>query len=192
MTKFELDCDSWIITDKLPKDIEYDFLNLWKLHPPELGKIKFMDKIIDVPRYQQAYGKNYSFSGMSHKALEIPFEFAVFLDWANTLDFNGNFNGLLVNFYRNGLDYIGSHADDENDLVKESPIISISLGQTRKFRVRCKKTKKIIKDFELAHGSYLIMGGKMQNKFTHEIVKINGKKGENTEKRINITIRQFK
>jgi len=37
----------------------------------------------------------------------------------------------------------------------------------------------------------MVMGGKFQKEFKHEIVKINGKKGENTAKRISITFRQF-
>ena len=35
------------------------------------------------------------------------------------------------------------------------------------------------------------MGGDFQKEFTHEIVKVSGKKGENVGKRINLTFRQF-
>ena len=38
----------------------------------------------------------------------------------------------------------------------------------------------------------LTMGGKFQQEFTHEIVKVCGNKGKNMERRINITMRQFR
>lgn len=41
-------------------------------------------------------------------------------------------------------------------------------------------------------GTFLVMGGTFQKEFTHEVPKINGVKGENIGKRINITFRQFK
>ena len=35
--------------------------------------------------------------------------------------------------YKDGNDCIGEHRDDEKDLVEDSPIASLSLGQTRDF-----------------------------------------------------------
>lgn len=90
----------------------------------------------------------------------------------------------------NGYHYIGSHADNEKQLVIGSPIVSISFGGTRTFRIR-DKNKKIVKDFELKNKDIIIMGGTMQKEFKHEIVKVNGQKGLNVDKRINITFRQF-
>lgn len=190
MQKYTLDEDSWITIDAIPKDIIYNFDDLWNLHPQDYGKIKFMNEVISVPRYQQQYGKSYWFSGMKHEALPVPEILEPFIEWCNTLGY-GNFNGLLLNWYENGLKYIGKHADDESNLIKGSAIIAISLGADRKFRIRCKKTDKIIHDINLFDKSYVVMGGKMQQKYTHEIVKINGKKGENTGKRISLTFRQF-
>lgn len=190
MSKYTLDEESWIIIDTIPKDLTYNFDDLWNLHPQEYGKIKFMGEVISVPRYQQQYGKSYWFSGMKHDALPMPELFEPFVAWVNTLGL-GKFDGLLANFYENGKNYISRHSDDESNLVKGSAIIAISLGESRKFRIRCKKTDKIIQDINLFDRSYIVMGGKMQKNYTHEIVKINGKKGENTGKRISLTFRQF-
>ncbi len=191
MSKYTLDNKSWITIDTIPKDLTYNFDDLWNLHPEEYGKIKFMGETISTPRYQQQYGKSYWFSGMKHEALPVPEILKPFLEWVNTLNY-GDFDGSLLNWYKNGAHYIGKHSDDESNLVKGSAIIAISLGESRKFRIRCKKTDKIIQDINLFDRSYIVMGGQMQKNYTHEIVKINGKKGENTGKRISLTFRQFK
>ena len=53
-------------------------------------------------------------------------------------------NELLVNWYRDGSDYIGPHSDDERELVKGAGIYCISYGATRDF-VLCKKKDKKVK-----------------------------------------------
>ena len=82
--------------------------------------------------------------------------------------FKANFNGILVNKYKSGADYISAHSDDEKNL-ETSKIVAISYGATRKFRIRNKKTKRIIKDILLPSYSMIHMSGKFQQEFTHEI-----------------------
>jgi len=83
-----------------------------------------------------------------------------------TLD--ADFNGILVNKYMNGNDYIGAHSDDESGLDKVG-VVSISYGAERVFRIRDKKTKKIICNEVTTHCSVLHMGGDFQKIYTHEI-----------------------
>jgi alkylated DNA repair dioxygenase AlkB len=83
-----------------------------------------------------------------------------------TLD--ADFNGILVNKYMNGNDYIGAHSDDESGLDKVG-VVSISYGAERIFRIRDKKTKKIICNEVTTHCSILHMGGNFQKIYTHEI-----------------------
>ena len=83
-----------------------------------------------------------------------------------TLD--ADFNGILVNKYMNGNDYIGAHSDDESGLDKIG-VVSISYGVERIFRIRDKKTKKIICNEVTTHCSILHMGGDFQKIYTHEI-----------------------
>lgn len=183
--------DVWMDIGKIPDKLsDIDFDKLWQLHPPELGKIKIMGREIFTPRFQQSYDKPYYFSGMSHPAIPLPLEFRPFLEWANSMNY-GIFNMTLVNYYRNSSDYIGKHCDNEKQLVKDSPILSISLGSPRLFRIRYKENNKIIKDIILNPNSYIIMGGKFQTHLLHEIVKVTGKKCLSNERRINITFRQF-
>ena len=90
--------------------------------------------------------------------------------------FNLNFNGILVNRYENGEDYISAHSDDEKG-IKVNDVISISWGQSRNFRIRDKNNKKIIANIPTLSGQIIHMGGEFQREFTHEIPKekkING------------------
>lgn len=82
--------------------------------------------------------------------------------------FDSNFNGILVNKYENGLDYIGAHSDDETNL-DNSGVVAISYGEPRTFRIRVKDTKKIVLDFPTDSYSIIHMKGDFQKEFTHEI-----------------------
>jgi len=82
--------------------------------------------------------------------------------------YHTNFNGILINKYLNGNDYISAHSDSESN-CDVNGVVAISYGSTRKFRIRDKKTKTIVGDFPLNHAEMLIMGGDFQKEFTHEI-----------------------
>ncbi len=82
--------------------------------------------------------------------------------------FGTDYNGILVNKYKTGEDYISAHSDDEISLDK-SGVVAISWGTTRKFRIRNKQTKKIVGDFPLESGNMVQMSGNFQKEFTHEI-----------------------
>ena len=75
-----------------------------------------------------------------------------------------------------------------------SVVLSISLGAERVFRVKdhASKGKQYKQDFAMPNRSYLVMGGKMQERFTHEVPKISGARAKLMGPRINITFRRFK
>jgi alkylated DNA repair dioxygenase AlkB len=81
---------------------------------------------------------------------------------------SAEFNGILVNYYKNGEDYIGKHSDDEKGLDKIG-VVSISYGAIRKFRIRNKLTNKKVIDINMNSGEIIHMGGNFQKEFTHEI-----------------------
>jgi alkylated DNA repair dioxygenase AlkB len=101
------------------------------------------------------------------------------------------YNGILINWYQDGNHYISKHRDIENGLKKGCTIFSLSFGATRKFRIRKYSDGSIVQDLNLDNGIIIIMGGKMQQHYTHEIVKIAGNKGANVGSRINFTCRVF-
>ena len=188
MLKFTNNSYIEIFDNELPN---HNFEELWNIHPVEHGQVIMYGKKIDVPRYQKSYGRDYNFTGMNHKAEVIPDEFKKFMDVVNGLYENYTFNSLLVNWYVDGNHYIGAHSDSTTQLVEDSPIVSISLGEIRKFRIKHKKTKEILKDIELKDKSIVAMCGKFQNELTHEIVKVAGDKGKKMGRRINLTFRVF-
>lgn len=83
-------------------------------------------------------------------------------------DLGTSFNGILVNRYANGDDYIGAHSDDESAL-SGNMVAGLSFGATRKFRIRDKKTGHIVLDYKWEHGTLIVMKGDFQKEFTHEI-----------------------
>lgn len=190
MECLEITENSWLDCGSLPTNIKVDFDALWNLHPEEKGKVKLYGKVMETPRWQESYLQPYYFSGMSHGGGELPEILKPFLVWANELGY-GDFNQVFLNWYENGNYYIGTHSDDETQLKKDSAIVSISLGQERIFRIRNKKDKSIVLDVPLPDKEVVVMAGKFQKELLHEIVKVNGKKGESMSPRINITFRQF-
>lgn len=82
--------------------------------------------------------------------------------------FGIRFNGILVNKYENGNDYISAHSDSEVGL-ETIGVIAISVGAERTFRIRDKQSKKIVHDELTTHCSILHMGGRFQECYTHEI-----------------------
>jgi alkylated DNA repair dioxygenase AlkB len=83
-------------------------------------------------------------------------------------EIGAEFNGILVNKYMDGNDYISAHSDDENTLDSVG-VVSISYGSERIFRIRNKVTKEIVCDELTTHCSILHMGGNFQKLYTHEI-----------------------
>ena len=78
------------------------------------------------------------------------------------------FNGILINKYLDGNDYIGAHSDDETGLDGIG-VVSISYGSERIFRIRKKNDKTIVCDEPTTHCGILHMGGNFQKLYTHEI-----------------------
>lgn len=193
MIKVILSETSWLYLGTLPSALtNYDFETLYALHPSEYGLVKMYDKVIQTPRWTACYIQPYRFSGLLHPAKPLHQSFQPFLEWANTIpETCGGFNQVLVNFYENGHHYIGPHTDNESQLIQKSPIMSISLGETRTFRLRNAQTKSIVKDIEMHNNSFIIMCGNIQREFTHEVPKVAGKKGQLLGRRINLTMRQF-
>ena len=98
---------------------------------------------------------------------------------------NTPFNSALVNLYRNGQDGMGWHSDNEACNGPEPTIASVSLGATRRFDMRHRKTGETIK-IQLESGSLLVMAGKSQQYWVHQVAKTK----RVHEPRINLTFRR--
>ena len=126
----------------------------------------------------------YKYSGKLMKSQELPEYLSCLLEEVNRI-YGAEFNGILVNRYMNGNDYIGGHSDDESGLDRVG-VVCLSVGEKRKFRIRDKRTGKIVKDIPTQSYHLLHMGGDFQSEFTHEIPVQKKIKGE----RISFTFRK--
>jgi alkylated DNA repair dioxygenase AlkB len=102
-----------------------------------------------------------------------------------------------MNWYRPE-HHIGLHADDETKMDLSVPIMSLSWGGPRRFLLRPKphlmhKEELVspVQEVLLQDGDLLIMGGKCQEEFKHEIPKLRKKDGLVVD-RISWTIRCVK
>lgn len=95
------------------------------------------------------------------------------------------YNSVLLNLYRDGSDGMGWHADDEPALGRDPVIASVSLGATRRFRLRHRRRREAAVALDLEHGSLLLMAGPTQHHYVHAVPKTARAVGE----RINLTFR---
>lgn len=95
------------------------------------------------------------------------------------------FNAVLLNLYRDGNDAMGWHSDDEPELGREPLIASLSLGDARRFDLRRKGSSAIGHSLMLEHGSLLVMAGRMQHCWQHQIARTR----RSTQPRLNLTFR---
>jgi alkylated DNA repair dioxygenase AlkB len=92
-------------------------------------------RTVETPRWQQAYDKDYRYSGEVNRALPAPPLIKPLLQWGQN-SIHTEINGVLVNWYDGAKGhYMGPHIDDIRDLVPETPIVTISFGQPRIFRL---------------------------------------------------------
>jgi len=143
-------------------------------------------KSVKVPRLVCWYGDEgavYRYSGVDHRPL--PWHPAL-LELREAIEARSGwtFNSVLGNWYRDGNDSMGWHADNEKELGANPSIASLSLGATRLFRLRHTRSGDIV-DLELADGSLLLMGGALQHHWRHCLPKTRKPVGE----RINLTYR---
>lgn len=98
-----------------------------------------------------------------------------------------SFNSVLLNRYRDGRDGMGWHADDEPELGRNPAIASVSLGATRRFRLRHRRNACEPIVLPLTTGSLLLMAGPLQHHWVHAVPKTAIPVGE----RINLTFRHL-
>lgn len=152
--------------------------------------IKIFGKIYPQPRLTALYANNnksYSYSNI--KMQPITFTPTLF-DIKSKIEkrLNSQFTSCLLNLYRNGQDSNGWHADNEKELGLNPVIASLSLGAERVFHMKHRNDKKEKLKINLTNGSLLVMRGKTQHHWLHQIPKTRKK----VEERINLTFRIIK
>lgn len=149
----------------------------WEQKPASFGRLQ--------PRLTASYGDEgitYRYSGTENKAL--PWTPTLLEIKAKIEAVEGQYNYCLLNRYRSGVDSVGMHADDEPGMG--NVIGSLSLGDTRTFRIKHNKSKET-RTFPVGNGTLIIMAGTTQQFWKHEVPKTTEDVGE----RINLTFRRI-
>lgn len=152
--------------------------------------IKIFGKTLPQPRLTALYSltsKPYSYSNLTllpELYTRELFEISALLTERTGI----HFTHCLANLYRNGKDSMGWHSDNEKELGKEPVIASVSLGAVRNFQLRHKNLEHLKYQLDLGHGSLLLMQGKTQEFWKHQLPKTN----KIIPGRINLTFRVIK
>ena len=154
----------------------------------EQRAIRIFGQEIPQPRFTAWYGDaeaRYTYSGLAWEprpwlsalhALRQRLEAAT----------GHRFNSVLLNLYRDGRDSMGWHADDEPELGPAPAIASLSLGATRRFRLRPRAgLPHPPLNLDLPGGSLLLMRGPTQRHWQHALPKTARPVGP----RLNLTFR---
>ena len=161
----------------------------------EQGEITLFGKKVLEPRLSAWYGdagKSYTYSGKKQEPL--PWQSGLLQIKTDAekaivehLKCDIYLNSVLCNYYRNGQDSMGFHADNEKELGQNPVIASINFGETRRFQFRRRDDKVVKYELELTHGSLLVMAGAMQQHWLHAVPK----EPKRTKPRINLTFRHI-
>lgn len=150
--------------------------------PWERHELRIFGRVVEMPRRIAWFGPlPYRYSGVEHPARPMPPRVAALRDRVEALTGRA-FDAALVNLYRDGRDSMGWHADDDYDPRGQPTIASLSLGATRRFRVRGEGGSWSV---DLPSGSLLVMGDDAQARYQHALPKMAGVE----EARINLTFR---
>ncbi len=162
-----------------------------KLETPwQQDDITVFGKVYAQPRLTALYGTNqktYSYSNIEM----IPHTLTpTLVNLKKRVDetCQAEFTTMLLNYYRDGKDSNGWHADNENELGTNPIIASLSFGQERFFHLKHRTDKALKHKLLLQHGSLLLMKGTTQHHWLHQIPKT----AKQIQGRINITFRIIK
>lgn len=151
------------------------------------SSVRLFGREVPQPRriaFQGDPGVRYRYSGQTWEAESWTPRVAALRD--RLVEETGEgFNSVLLNLYRDGSDSMGWHADDEKELGRDPVIASVSLGATRRFRLRSRAKPRRSLALELEPGSLLLMSGDLQHAWQHALPKTRRAVGP----RINLTFR---
>lgn len=176
MIRTVLDPDGWLLYDPhfVPAQRELLMFLVQQL-PLQQETLRLNGHEVQTPRLVSWHGDDgaaYTYSGATFRP--NPWT-AQLLELRERLRMTvGPFNSVLANYYRDGSDSIGFHADDEPELGPKSPddvlIASISLGGKRRFVLKNRTTKET-REFTLGGGDLFVMGGAVQKHWVHGVPK---------------------
>lgn len=163
------------------------FDTLQKEIPWQQDDIKVYGKVYPQPRLTALFGnegKPYSYSNITmqpHKWSPLLVSIKEKIEKVTEVIYST----VLLNYYRDGKDSNGWHADNEKELGTNPIIASLSFGAERMFQLKHNTIPNQKINIPLAHGSLLVMKGTTQHFWKHQIPKTTKPIGP----RINLTFR---
>jgi len=155
--------------------------------PWEDHAITLAGRKVPVPRRVAYYGPfPYAYSGIVHPALALPPVIATLRDRIQDVTARP-FNTVLMNLYRSGSDSVSWHSDDDYPHGGHPAVASLSLGETRRFRIAHKRRASERYAIDLTAGGLLLMDGTSQVDYRHALPK--SAKAVGT--RVNLTFRHM-
>ena len=162
------------------------YLQLQQELPWRQDTIKLYGREVKIPRLQAWHGAphcEYTYSNLRMPPQPMTASLTQ-LQRRLSAELNAPFNCVLANWYRDGNDGMGMHADDEPELGPRPVIASISLGSTRRFSFKHLRSGER-SELMLEPGSLLVMAGDTQQYYHHGLSKTRKPIGG----RINLTFR---
>lgn len=160
------------------------------------GVVKIYGREHSQPREQILFADEkitYKFGGTTYESKDMPQYLIDLYDRTmHTAEFKKPTNTIrvaLINKYKDGSEYIAWHRDNEPEMHVGAPIVSLSFGQTRTFKVRLKQDPYITYRYLLKSGDLAILPYVMNQLWEHTIIKQSIRKVR--EMRISITFRTF-
>ena len=189
MRSVALDAEHVVFVGALPPALVPDaagFAALWADHPDDFHEIQMHGRKVKTPRWQQAYGADYRYTGNVNRALPLTPPMRAWLAWARE-EHDARLDGLLLNWYDGAAGhYIGKHRDSDIQRVEGSPIVTLSFGEARTFRMRPWRGAGFI-DLPATDGSVIVIPWATNRAFTHEVPASAAARG----RRVSVTIRAF-
>jgi len=155
--------------------------------PWEDHSVTIVGREVPVPRRVAYYGPfPYTYSGILHPARALPPVVAELRDRVEKAS-GHPFNTVLMNLYRSGSDSVSWHSDDDYPHGGHPAVASLSLGETRRFRIAHKRRADERHAIDLTSGGLLLMEGTSQVDYRHALPKSAKAVGV----RINLTFRHM-
>ena len=133
---------------------------------------------LKTPPYDAANPKSYMFAGLEDQAKvndDLPEVFQPILDWLNQ-DAVMPFNQVVVNWYKDGTEYIPMHSDCETGMVPGASIVVVNLEEPntsfpRLFTLESRSGTQPKLELRLKHGMVIRMLGDTQKEYRHGVCK---------------------
>jgi len=155
--------------------------------PWEDHAITIAGRKVAVPRRVAYYGPfPYTYSGIIHPARALPPVVSALRDRIEEVTARP-FNTVLMNLYRSGSDSVSWHSDDDYPHGGHPAVASLSLGETRRFRIAHKRRATERYAIDLTAGGLLLMDGTSQLDYRHALPKSAKPVGP----RVNLTFRHM-